>query len=96
LRDRILEPVNKVVALGADAMHSSSDVETISAALRLKRANLHPKPPTVGRGSRGQARVVLYPRRRAAVSRAAAIDINAISHPCSWLGAKAQMARARP
>src|SRR5215510_7812458 len=40
-------PLEEVVALRSDAMHSSSDVKTTWAALRLERTNPHPKPPIV-------------------------------------------------
>jgi anti-anti-sigma regulatory factor len=88
--------LEKVVALRSDAMHSSSDVKTKSTALRLKRTNLHPKPPIVRRGSRRQTRVVLCPCKRAAIGRAAAIDINSFSHLYSWLGVKARIACGVP
>src|SRR5215475_2787053 len=70
----------KVVALRSDAMHSSSDVKTTSAALRLERTNLHPKPPIVWSGCRRQPRVVLCLCKRAVISRTTAIDINSLSH----------------
>jgi hypothetical protein len=76
--------LEEVVAPRSDAMHSSSDVKTKSAALRLERTNLHPKPPIVRRGSRRQTRVVLYPCKRTVIGRAAAIDINSFSHLYSW------------
>ena len=89
-------PLEKVVAPRSDAMHSSSDVKTTSAALRLERTNLHPKPPIVRRRGGRQTRVVLRPRKRTLISRAAPIDINSFSHLCSWLGVRAQVACGVP
>src|SRR5262245_35188173 len=74
-------------------MYSSSGVKTTSAALRLDRTNLHPKPPIVRSGRRRQPRVVLCPCKCAVISRTAAIDINSLSHLHSWLGVmKAEIA----
>src|SRR5262245_29459554 len=89
-------PLEKVVAPRSDAMHSSSDVKATSAAMRLERTNLHPKPPIVRSGRIRQPRVVLCPCKRAVISRAAAIDINSFSHLYSWLGVKAQIACGVP
>src|SRR5262245_7445638 len=86
-------PLEKVVALRSDAMYRSSDGKSTSAALRLERTNLHPKPPIVRSGCRRQPRVVLCACKRAVISRTAAVDINSLSHLHSWLGVmKAQIA----
>jgi len=75
----------KVVALRADPMHSCPHIEATSTALRLEGSNLHPKLPTVRRGCRRKAWIVLSPCKCAIVSRAAAINVDTLTHATSGL-----------